>query len=292
VDRGPARALARLVERHRSRRYRELRPGRMEPSWAALRCSTTSAIHQTRSPDAASGQRQLRRPYRFQDLEVDASVVMTNKSLTGPTGLRVRHLYFETERMMDLLAERVELDPVEVRRRNLIQPRSSRTARRLEASTTAATTRPSTRRSSWRAIRRSGRAGEGARRGSLLRHRVALAVDPSVSNMGYVATALDPQLRAKPEYLRSRALWMRDDQGGSARALTAVLATTPRGRASDRRLADRGRRTRAHPEDVTSSTRWTPYTRFWSILLRTYSSRFGSFAPAASRWPRGSSRRS
>src|SRR5206468_4117588 len=28
-----------------------------------------------------------------------------------------------------------------------------------------------------------------------------LAVDPSVSNMGYVATALDPQFRAKPEYL-------------------------------------------------------------------------------------------
>ena len=33
---------------------------------------------------------------------------------------------------------------------------------------------------------------------------LALAVDPSVSNMGYVATALDPQFRAKPEYLRSR----------------------------------------------------------------------------------------
>src|SRR5207248_4674954 len=30
---------------------------------------------------------------------------------------------------------------------------------------------------------------------------LALAVDPSVSNMGYVATALDPQFRAKPEYL-------------------------------------------------------------------------------------------
>src|SRR5207237_919501 len=62
-------------------------------------------------------------PYLFQDLEVDASVVMTNKSLTGPNrGYACGHLYFETERMMDLLAERLELDPVEVRRRNLIQP--------------------------------------------------------------------------------------------------------------------------------------------------------------------------
>src|SRR5256712_11452304 len=48
-------------------------------------------------------------PYLFQDLEVDASVVMTNKSLTGPNrGYACGHLYFETERMMDLLAERLE----------------------------------------------------------------------------------------------------------------------------------------------------------------------------------------
>ena len=38
-------------------------------------------------------------PYRFQHLEVDASVVMTNKSLTGPNrGYACGHLYFETER--------------------------------------------------------------------------------------------------------------------------------------------------------------------------------------------------
>src|SRR5438093_731305 len=45
-------------------------------------------------------------PYRFQHLEVDASVVMTNKSLTGPNrGYACGHLYFETEGMMDRLAE-------------------------------------------------------------------------------------------------------------------------------------------------------------------------------------------
>src|SRR5256884_2460512 len=35
---------------------------------------------------------------------------------------------------------------------------------------------------------------------------LALAVDPSVSNMGYVATALDPQFRAKPEDRKSTRL--------------------------------------------------------------------------------------
>src|SRR5256886_1231891 len=45
-------------------------------------------------------------PYRFQHLEVDASVVMTNKSLTGPNrGYACGHLYFETEGMIDRLAD-------------------------------------------------------------------------------------------------------------------------------------------------------------------------------------------
>src|SRR5919204_4271363 len=45
-------------------------------------------------------------PYAFQHLEVDASVVMTNKSLTGPNrGYACGHLYFESEGMMDRLAE-------------------------------------------------------------------------------------------------------------------------------------------------------------------------------------------
>ena len=43
-------------------------------------------------------------PYRFANLAADAHVVMTNKSLTGPNrGYACGHLYFEIERMVDLL---------------------------------------------------------------------------------------------------------------------------------------------------------------------------------------------
>src|SRR5919204_407134 len=77
-----------------------------------------------RSPEPGCSYRPLGNyvgPYRFQHLEVEASTVMTNKSLTGPNrGYACGHLYFETERMMDLLADRLGLDPVEIRRRNLI----------------------------------------------------------------------------------------------------------------------------------------------------------------------------
>src|ERR671935_1360731 len=78
-----------------------------------------------RSPEPGCSYRPLGNyvgPYRFQHLEVEAATVMTNKSLTGPNrGYACGHLYFETERMMDLLADRLGLDPVEGRRRNLLQ---------------------------------------------------------------------------------------------------------------------------------------------------------------------------
>src|SRR5260370_13691271 len=64
-------------------------------------------------------------PYRFQHLEVDASTVMTNKSLTGPNrGYACGHLYFETEGMLDRLAAELGVDPAQGRRRNLIQPQA------------------------------------------------------------------------------------------------------------------------------------------------------------------------
>src|SRR5207244_12904528 len=60
-------------------------------------------------------------PLRICRHAVAAAVDMTHQTLSGPTlGYTCGHLSFETERMMDLLADRLALDPVEVRRRNLI----------------------------------------------------------------------------------------------------------------------------------------------------------------------------
>ncbi len=158
---------------------------------------------------------------------------MTNKSLTGPNrGYACGHLYFETERMMDLLAQRLGLDPVELRRRNLIAPARCRTGHRRAVSTTAATTRRSSiGPSSSRATRSCGASRRRrGRPGRLFGIGVALAVDPSVSNMGYVAIALDPQLRAKPEYLpKSGAVEAATIKVDPQGRVTAILGTTPQG---------------------------------------------------------------
>jgi len=175
--------------------------------------------------------------------------------------------------------ERVELDPVEVRRRNLIQPRSSRTARRLRLYDSA-TTRPSTRRSSWRAIRRSGT----SRRGRA--PRVAASASgwrwPSTRRVQHGLRGDGPRSTAprKPEYLPKSgavdAATIRVDRSGASR----VLATSPR--AGHQTVVCRSWPTNSgHPEDVTVVDEMDTYTRFWSISSGTYSSRFGSVGTSA-----------
>src|SRR5437667_793482 len=225
-------------------------------------------------------------PYRFQHLEVDASVVMTNKSLTGPNrGYACGHLYFETEGMMDRLAEKLGLDPVELRLRNLLRPEQfpyrTPTGCYYDSGDYAATLD--------KAIgiaRYDEMACEQAKAraaGRWFGIGVALAVDPSVSNMGYVATALDPQFRAKPEYLpKSGAVDSATIKVDPLGRVTAILGTTPQGQGHQtivaQIVADELGLT---PDDVTVVDEMDTFTRVWSISSGTYSSRFGSVGTSA-----------
>src|SRR6266478_757267 len=225
-------------------------------------------------------------PYRFQHLEVDASVVMTNKSLTGPNrGYACGHLYFETERMMDLLAQRLGLDPVELRRRNLIEPLQmpyrTPTGGLYDSGDYPAVLERAVEIARYAELRREQVAARAA--GRLFGIGVALAVDPSVSNMGYVAIALDPQLRAKPEYLpKSGAVEAATIKVDPQGRVTAILGTTPQGQGHQtvvaQIVADELGLT---PADVTVVDEMDTLTRLWSISSGTYSSRFGSVGTSA-----------
>jgi 2-furoyl-CoA dehydrogenase large subunit len=225
-------------------------------------------------------------PYRFQNLEVDASVVMTNKSLTGPNrGYACGHLYFETERMMDLLADRLGMDPVEVRRRNLIGadafPYRTPTGGLYDSGDYPATLDRAVEIAGYDELRRRQAAARAA--GRYFGIGVALAVDPSVSNMGYVATALDPQFRAKPEYLpKSGAVDAATVKIDPLGRVIAILATTPQGQGHQtivsQIVADE---LGLEPRDVTVVDEMDTFTRVWSISSGTYSSRFGSVGTSA-----------
>ncbi|MBI1847074.1 MAG: xanthine dehydrogenase family protein molybdopterin-binding subunit [Candidatus Rokubacteria bacterium] len=225
-------------------------------------------------------------PYAFQHLEVDASVVMTNKSLTGPNrGYACGHLYFETEGMIDRLAATLGMDPVAVRRKNLIPatafPYRTPTGGLYDSGDYEATLDRALEHADYAGLRR--RQVEARAAGRWFGIGVALAVDPSVSNMGYVATALDPQFRAKPEYLpKSGAMDAATVKVDPLGRVTAIMATTPQGQGHQtvvsQIIADElGLR----PEDVTVVDEMDTFTRVWSISSGTYSSRFGSVGAGA-----------
>ncbi|MGH7277707.1 MAG: xanthine dehydrogenase family protein molybdopterin-binding subunit, partial [Candidatus Rokuibacteriota bacterium] len=242
-----------------------------------------------RSPEPGCSFRPLGNyvgPYSFQNLEVDASVVMTNKSLTGPNrGYACGHLYFETERMIDLLAEKLGIDPVEIRRRNLVpaaaMPYTTPTGGFYDSGDFEAALDKALEVAKYDDLRR--RQADARTQGRYFGIGVALAVDPSVSNMGYVATALDPQFRTKPEYLAksgaTESCTVKIDPLGR---LIAVLGTTPQGQGHQtvvaQILADE---IGVDPADITVVDEMDTFTRVWGISSGTYSSRFGSVGTSA-----------
>jgi CO/xanthine dehydrogenase Mo-binding subunit len=60
--------------------------------------------------------------YRWRNVHIDFTQVVTNKSPCGPNRgySRMQHLWF-TERVIDIVAHELDLDPVEVRKRNYIK---------------------------------------------------------------------------------------------------------------------------------------------------------------------------
>lgn len=72
-------------------------------------------------PDLTAAQ--LPGPYRIQNYQVFVKCVLTNKTPVGAyRGAGVPEAIFATERAMDRVAQRLEVDPAEIRRRNFIPP--------------------------------------------------------------------------------------------------------------------------------------------------------------------------
>src|SRR5947199_4244742 len=211
---------------------------------------------------------------------------MTNKSLTGPNrGYACGHLYFESEGMIDRLADKVGLDPAEVRRRNLVQadqfPYRTPAGGLYDSGDYQAAFDKALGLAKYTELRREQARARAA--GRYFGIGLALAVDPSVSNMGYVATALDPQFRAKPEYLpKSGAVDSATIKIDPLGRVIAILGTTPQGQGHQtvvsQIVADE---LGMEPRDVTVVDEMDTFTRVWSISSGTYSSRFGSVGTSA-----------
>src|SRR5260370_39959317 len=134
--------------------------------------------------------------------------------------------------MVDLLAGRLAIDPAEVRRRNFIQadqfPYRTPSGGLYDSGDYPAAFERALKAAGYDQLREERRRARAA--GQLYGVGLAVAVDPSVSNMGYVTIALDPATRARPGYLRkSGAIESATVKIDPLGKVTAILGTAPQG---------------------------------------------------------------
>jgi 2-furoyl-CoA dehydrogenase large subunit len=225
-------------------------------------------------------------PYRIQNLDVDAGVVMTNKCPTGPNrGYGCAHLYFEIERLVDMLADKLGMDPAEVRRRNLIQanqfPYRTPTGGLYDSGNYPAALERALEAAGYDELRREQ--ARARAQGRLFGVGIALAVDPSVSNMGYISVALEPEIRGRPGYLpksgATEAVTIRVDPLGK---ISVIAGSTPQGQGHRTILAQVvADEFGVTLDDVTVTDEMDTFERIWSVSSGSYSSRFAAVGASA-----------
>ncbi|MGA7273031.1 MAG: xanthine dehydrogenase family protein molybdopterin-binding subunit, partial [Acidimicrobiia bacterium] len=224
--------------------------------------------------------------YRTPNVAVDYMDIVSNRVPTGPNrGYGRQQIYMELERTLDSAAKALELDPAELRRRNLIQadqfPYETPTGGIYDSGDYPAVFELALQRAGYEELRQFQRAARVD--GRLIGIGISTAVDSSVSNMGYITVALPPEVRARPDYLpKSGAMdWAQVRLDPRGRVIV-TMGTAPQGQ---------GHRTTTaqvvadalgvDPDDVTVVDEFDSHRSIWSISSGTYASRFASVGLSA-----------
>ncbi len=224
--------------------------------------------------------------YATQNLAWDAYVVMTNKCPTGPNrGYGCQQLYFEMERIVDLLADRLGMDPAELRRKNLIPtdqfPYTNPTGGIYDAGDYLACLDMALEKADYKKLRQDQE--QARRQGRLFGIGLATVVDPSVTNIAYITVAYTPEFRASnkfnPKSGSGETAVVKMDPLGQ---ISVIINTVPEGQGHEtvvsQIVADE---LGISPDDVRVISGIDTFTRFWSITTGTYSSRFASVGASA-----------
>ena len=240
-----------------------------------------------RSPEPATMYRcygNFTGAYAVKNVKAETCSVMTNKTPTGLNrGFGGPQLYFPLERVMDLAAERLGLDPAEVRLRNVIKadqfPYRTPFGGLYDSGDYEAVLNRALELSEYRELReRQARAREEGRYFGI---GIATIVDPSGTNMGYVTLAKTHEERARSNDMSGctdAATISMDPSGG----VTVRLTTTPQGQGHETvatqivvdELGIPAERVNAVAEMDTLSQPWT-------ITTGSYSSRFAPLSASA-----------
>lgn len=224
--------------------------------------------------------------YDIRNVAIRNRVVLTNKAPTGLNrGFGGPQIYFPLERLMRRIAEDLGLDPLDVIRRNLVPsgafPYRTATGALMDSGDYPAALA--------QALDQGGYADLLARRdaaraeGRIYGIGLSVAIEPSISNMGYITTVQTPEQRAKagPKSGAQAVATVAIDPLGS---VLVKVASVPQGQGHRTVLSQVVGDVFGLPMGaVRVNTELDTNRDAWSIASGNYSSRFaGAVAGAAS----------
>lgn len=233
-----------------------------------------------RAPEPATFYRMhsaLTGAYDIPNLAVRNRVVLTNKTPTGLVrGFGGPQVYFALERLMQRIAVELKLDPVDVYRRNFVQPNQfpyrATAGALLDSGDYHAALAIGTSDSRLARLRAKQDAARGE--GRLYGIGFAAIVEPSISNMGYISTVLTPEARSKAGPKNgaiSSATVAIDPLGG----VTVIVASAPAGQGHRTVLAQVVADVFGlKPQDIQVNVEFDTQKDAWSVAAGNYSSRF------------------
>ena len=240
-----------------------------------------------RAPEPATLYRMhgsLTGAYRAQNVAARNRVVLTNRCPTGLNrGFGGPQVYLALERTMDIAAQRLGLDPAELRRRNLVEtgsfPYRTPSGGLYDSGDYQACLDRALELGRYQERREEQRTAQ--EEGRLFGIGLACVVEPSISNMGYITLANTPDERAgslpKSGNAESATVIV-SPLGG----ITVRVGTTPQGQGHAtvcaQIVADA---LGVEPGDVDVVTEMDTSTSGWTVASGNYSSRFSGVGAGA-----------
>lgn len=222
--------------------------------------------------------------YLVRDITVDNDLVVTNQMPTGLNrGFGGPQFFFALERIMDMAARKLGIDPLELRKRNFIAkdqfPYDAPGGSLMDSGDYAAAVAELERLSDYEAL--CARCATAKAEGRLFGIGIACGVEPSGSNMGYVSLAqtADERGRSEPKSGANTSAVISMDPTG---AVTVHICTTPNGQGhatvAAQIVADR---LGLEPNNIDVVTEIDTRVSSWSIASGNYANRFAAAVTSA-----------
>lgn len=235
-----------------------------------------------RAPEPASLYRMhgnLSGAYKVRHIYLINRVVLTNKTPSGLNrGFGGPQLYFAIERLVQKIAKSLDIDHLEVIKRNLVPadafPYRTPSGGLLDSGDYAEAVRLAT--TDGRYTNLLKKRDEARASGKLYGIGMTAVIEPSVSNMGYIATAQTPEERKKagPKNGAHASATVSIDPLGT---VTVSTASVPQGQGQATVLKQVVADVFGlEPDQIVANLEFDTQKDAWSIAAGNYSSRFGA----------------